>query len=257
MARRTVIVTTTLGLIVAGSWLMRRQPAPAGAGQPSVRLGWYGRDGQPIAFVSGADAPYDHVWFDRGEASVLATIAGRQGVWRVDLQTGAIRRHELAPAGSAPADARLTHVSRHWTVMDRSRDGQTTLWIAPLDRSSPARAFLGPAPAGSGQLSVDERWMAYVSRESGSHDVYATTFPAPDSRWLVSLPDGGARPVWRSDSQELYYWAPGGRLMVAALRRGDRFVLPALPRMVFEQPSLADAPFAVSRDGRRFLIAAH
>ena len=46
--------------------------------------------------------------------------------------------------------------------------------------------------------------MAYVSDESGSNEVYVTTFPEPARRWQIST-DGGTEPVWDPDGRTLYY----------------------------------------------------
>jgi hypothetical protein len=107
-----------------------------------------------------------------------------------------------------------------------------------------------------GQLSSDQRWMAYVSEETGVPEVYVRTFPDPEAgRWLISLPDGGERPVWRADSLMIYYWAPGGRIVAVPLKRGNQFVLPGNPRVWVTAPAAAPVPYAVTRNGRRVLMA--
>lgn len=224
-------------------------------------LMWYDRDGQPAETVPGRAAPYTSIQFEPGEQAIVAAIGGRRpGFARVDLKTGArVAMDTRTPWTSRPSPGLPTHLSRRWVVFDAPEaDGSLRVRIAPREGqgSEDSRPYLDtPFPNSGGRLSVDERWLAYVSLESGRPELYASTFPEADARWLISLPDGAEHPVWRSDSLELYYWAPAGRLMVAALRRGDRFVLPAMATLVFENPDLAGAPFAVTRDATRFLIA--
>ena len=46
--------------------------------------------------------------------------------------------------------------------------------------------------------------MAYVSEESGSQQVYLTTWPDADQKLPVSL-DGGMWPRWKGDGTELFF----------------------------------------------------
>jgi hypothetical protein len=224
-------------------------------------LVWYDRDGQTAETVPARPAPYTTIQFEPGEQAIVAAVGGRRpGFARVDLTTGArVDMDTRSPWTSRPSTGLPTHLSRRWIVFDApEEDGSLKVRIAPREGrgSDDSRPYLDtPFSNSGGRLSVDERWLAYISLESGRPELYASTFPEADARWLISLPDGAEHPVWRADSLELYYWAPGGRLMVAALRRGDRFVLPAMATLVFENPDLAGAPFAATRDSTRFLIA--
>jgi serine/threonine-protein kinase len=53
-------------------------------------------------------------------------------------------------------------------------------------------------------LSPDDRWLAYVSNESGRDEVYVRSFPGGSGRWQVSVA-GGVEPRWRRDGVELFY----------------------------------------------------
>jgi Tol biopolymer transport system component len=70
------------------------------------------------------------------------------------------------------------------------------------------------------QFSPNGKWVAYTSDESGSRQVYAEAFrgltPASGPRWQVSQ-NGGGKPKWRRDGRELFFIAPDGRLMAAAV----------------------------------------
>jgi serine/threonine-protein kinase len=53
-------------------------------------------------------------------------------------------------------------------------------------------------------LSPDDRWLAYVSNESGRNEVYVRPFPNGSERWQISVA-GGTEPRWRRDGRELFY----------------------------------------------------
>lgn len=111
-----------------------------------------------------------------------------------------------------------------------------------------------------GQFSPDGKWVAYTSDESGTEQVYVQPFPASGSKWQISN-SGGWQPRWRGDGKELFYVAPDGKLMAAAILTGSnntRFETSDL-RALFQTSILAFEPsrylfYDVTADGRRFLI---
>ena len=61
------------------------------------------------------------------------------------------------------------------------------------------------AAEGAPTLSPDGRWLAYVSDETGSNEVYVRAFPDVNSGiWRVST-RGGVMPMWAYSGRELYY----------------------------------------------------
>jgi Tol biopolymer transport system component len=95
----------------------------------------------------------------------------------------------------------------------------------------------------AGQFSPDGRWVAYVSTESGRHEIYVRPFPgqpsagAVDARaggqWQVSTA-GGIQPRWRRDGKELYYIAPDGKLMAAPIVVNGATLEPGAPVALFQ-----------------------
>ncbi len=106
------------------------------------------------------------------------------------------------------------------------------------------------------RISPNGRWMAYTSTESGREDVYVTRFPEAGGTLSVS-PGGGALPVWRRDSRELYYRALDGKFMAVPVGAGVDFT-PGVPIPLFETRTVANTlgygtVYDVAPDGR-FLI---
>ena len=111
----------------------------------------------------------------------------------------------------------------------------------------------------SAQFSQDGRWIAYVSNETGQHEIYVRPFPGPGAKSLVST-TGGITPRWRHDGKELYYIAPDGTLMAAPIGVKDGAVDPGVPVGLFKPRIVGGGraypiihQYDVARDGR-FLI---
>jgi hypothetical protein len=106
------------------------------------------------------------------------------------------------------------------------------------------------------QFSPDGRWLAYVSNETGTLQVYVRPFPGPDRRWTVSTANGTA-PRWRRDGKELFYRSGNKMMSVDVNTHGDDLSL-SPPRPLFEQRYRFVATtlpnYDVTADGQRFLF---
>lgn len=72
-------------------------------------------------------------------------------------------------------------------------------------------------------FSPDGRWIAYMSNESGSYEIYVRPFPGPGGRWQIST-GGGQNPQWSRTGKELFYRTPDQKIMVAGYTAtGDSF----------------------------------
>jgi Tol biopolymer transport system component/tRNA A-37 threonylcarbamoyl transferase component Bud32 len=113
-----------------------------------------------------------------------------------------------------------------------------------------------------GQFSPDGTWIAFVSTDSGRPEVFVQSFPEGRSRTQVSTA-GGTQVRWSSDGKEIFYLAPDGKLMAAAVGLSSASPDVKLPVALF-QTYLATgtnvignkAQYAVSRDGQFLLNTA-
>lgn len=106
-------------------------------------------------------------------------------------------------------------------------------------------------------VSPTNRWLAYMSNESGRAEVYVRSFPDAGGKYQISK-DGGTAPRWRGDGKELFFTGAEGQLMAvpiageAALQVGSAVTLfrtQLLPTGIgFRQQ------YDVTRDGQRFLL---
>ena len=106
-------------------------------------------------------------------------------------------------------------------------------------------------------LSPDNRWLAYVSHESGRPEVYVRAFRDAERQWQIST-EGGRGPLWAADGRELFY--RNGDKMMAVTIDTDADLSPSPPAVLFEGQYTVD-PFAndarnydISPDGERFLM---
>jgi len=140
------------------------------------------------------------------------------------------------------------------------------LWILPMTGEAKPEPFLKTAfNESQGQFSpgtTGQRWVAFISDESGPWQVYVEPFPAGPSaaRIQVSAGLGGSQPRWRADGKELYYISEDNKLMAVDVKLSPSFQA-GTPRPLLEAYVRGGAGFAraifryaVARDGKRFLI---
>ena len=127
------------------------------------------------------------------------------------------------------------------------------IWIYSLDRHSASRAFEAAGNLSAPRWSPDGRWIAYVSDETGSPEVYVRSASPPTLASRVSTA-GGEAPYWREDGGELYYREPDGSIMAVGVGRGPRLTLSA-PSVVLADPPFSRIvrTFEVTPDGQRFV----
>jgi eukaryotic-like serine/threonine-protein kinase len=130
-----------------------------------------------------------------------------------------------------------------------------TLCLISLDGDRTPRPFLNSGfseiPA---VFSPDGGWVAYVSDESGTKEVYVTSFPQPKEKWQVST-HGGDFPRWSHDGTEIFFLG-ADRLMASAVSVQGAELQVGAVRELFpvRWPVGTRSPYDVSRDGQRFLV---
>jgi len=72
-----------------------------------------------------------------------------------------------------------------------------------------------------GMLSPDNKWLAFVSDESGRPEVYIRPFGHAGEKIRVSI-DGGSEPRWHPKGRELFYVSSDGMLMSVPVTMGQR-----------------------------------
>jgi Tol biopolymer transport system component len=174
-------------------------------------------------------------------------------------------------SGAGEADT-LLRSKEETIVTDWSRDGRFIVYsqthgtgnselnYLPMTGDRKPQVFQrGQFNYGSGVLSSDSRWLAYVSDESGKPEVYVQTFPDHGGKWQIST-DGGVEPRWSANGKELFFLSADQRMMSATVRTSPGFEAD-VPKTLFAARVLfpgrvVRAHYGVSADGSRFLLVA-
>jgi serine/threonine-protein kinase len=140
------------------------------------------------------------------------------------------------------------------------------IWTVPLDpqagqfKAGTPEQFLKSNFRDNGpSFSIDGRWLAYYSNESGRAEVYVRAFPPPSSgqggKWQVSN-NGGSEPHWSRTGHELIYLTGGQLMAVSYSVNGDGFVADK-PRVWIPALGGADtsgATWDLAPDGMRVAV---
>ena len=224
-------------------------------GAQTVRTLALSPDGQRLAVAIGSQAgpttPSD-IWIkelDTGPMSKLTFEGGNNApTWTPDGQT-------LLYASTPPDDpnvlARLFRIQADGTgapeplptdprgvvnVHTAGRDGWVVVQTNPngagagdilafrLGVDTTLTPLLAtPANEFQPRLSPDGRWLAYMSTESGTAEIYVRPFPdVGRGKWQVSL-NGGYFPRWAHSGAELFYLNLGNNLTVAEIQTSPAF----------------------------------
>jgi serine/threonine-protein kinase len=66
----------------------------------------------------------------------------------------------------------------------------------------------------------DGKWLAYVSNESGRHEVYVRPFSSSGGRVVIST-GGGQEPVWSRDGRRIFYRSPNAIIAATVSLSGN------------------------------------
>jgi Tol biopolymer transport system component len=255
----------------------RTQPTGAPAGR--YMMPRVSPDGSRVAVTIGAQAVGDVQIYDfRTQVTTQLTQDDRsEGTveWSPDgsrvmfgsKRDGPLNLYIQQADASSTAERLLPHEREQWTGT-WLRDGDTLTFIQnqPIadirtmrvsDRQ-PRNVIDRPGRQWGARVSPDERWLAYMSDESGSFEIFVTTFPTPSRRWQVSA-GGGGELVWSPTSRELYF-RQGPRMMSVPIDPAtDPPISQAMVRFdgaFFYLPNIPGLPnYDVAPDGRFLMIS--
>ncbi len=201
------------------------------------------------------------VWSPDGTR--IAYVSFRNGQFNIYVKqiSGAGTAEPLVESDSQKSPSDWSHDGRYLSFTANDLKGKTGLdiWVLPLFGGRKPFPYLQTQfMEDDGMFSPDGHWMAYISNESGNYEVYLSPFPSGGAKYQVSQ-GGGTQPRWSRDGSELYYIAPGGKLMQAGIKERGAGLEIGTPRLLFQQALAstggAERGLSIAQDGKRILIS--
>jgi serine/threonine-protein kinase len=232
-----------------------------------------------VAMRRGASRITD-VWVyeaPRGTASRLTFEGGGGPVWSPDgkrIVYGSGSLFVISAGGSGRPERLLTSEyvqgPSSWAsatntiafVQPTGPDGRSGIWALRMDGERRPELFLESRFALTHpDFSPDGRFIAYVSNESGTAEVYVQPYPGPGEKVRISTA-GGTEPIWTANGRELLYRAftPSASAFLSAKILSFAPFRADTPRVLFEaRPGDYDSTgplrgWDASGDGERFLL---
>lgn len=277
VSRGGALVSSRGGSLAKLAWLTRDGPARPVAAQPRSFI--YARlspDEHRIAAVL-AEGQRRDVWIYDLALGTFSRLTSSGTVSSVEWTADGSRVVYVAageklpavwsqqPSGGTQAERLFQHtVSTILAAM--SPDGRSLLlnsipgvnWglmRVSLDSPRVARTYLAAgANIHAPQFAPDGKWVALVSDETGSDEVYVRSYPDPSSKIQVSV-GGGFEPVWSRDGSRLYYRS-GTVLVSARVSLTPGFRLLGRDTVIANTGSTGNyfsGSYQPSRDGKRVL----
>jgi serine/threonine protein kinase len=199
------------------------------------------------------------VWSPDG--SRIAWASNREGVFSIyqKLASG-LGNDELLLKMDDPVRPDSWSPDGRFIMFDRTASAtKGDIWVLPLYGDRKTFPFLQtPFNEGTGRLSPDGHFIAYVSDDQGRNEVYVQTFPASGDKWQISN-NGGSAASWRPDGRELFYVSADHKVMSVEIKTTGTFEA-GVPTVLFDFASLSatgdgGTSYAVSLDGQRFLVS--
>ena len=167
--------------------------------------------------------------------------------------TGAAKPELLLEAAGQNAILHDWSLDGKWILYSNTNTGSGDLLLLPVEGDHKPVTYLPKASFRrlNAQFSPDGLWMAYQSDESGRNEIYVQAVPASSEKVTISS-GGGVQPRWRRDGKELYYIAPGGKLISVTVKTGAKFEA-GVPHQILEK--LGSTNYAPTADGQKFIVS--
>ena len=210
-------------------------------------------------FVSGTQAHEGNpAWSPDGGRIVFSSdrkaINVRTDLWIKPIDGGREEILAESPDNRVPEDWSPDGRFLSCVVIPAQGKRNNQIWTLDLTGGNRASPLVSDAISqGASRFSPDGRWIAYVSDQSGTAEVYVRPFPSGPGTWQISKA-GGAFPAWRRDGKELYYMGLDFKLMAVPVSADTKFHGGSPAALFPIRPSGSGTVYDVTSDGQRFLV---
>lgn len=186
---------------------------------------------------------------DSDRSSAGAVSPDGKDVW-ISTGTGYVSyltRKSLSASGTE--EKVLENFNGNLILFDISRDGRYLLFnhqdpktdydIYTMDLQGDKKlvpVLNGPSAERNGHVSPDDKWLAYISNETGTDELFVTSFPVPGSRWQVSSGGATSSGEWSADGKNLRY-RKGEKIFNVEVRSGASKPDFSAPRELLSLPT--------------------
>jgi eukaryotic-like serine/threonine-protein kinase len=200
-------------------------------------------------------------WSPDGKNIAFSSTRGGQADLYIKPADGSGEEKLLLKTEEPKYDERWTKDGRFLLFTSTGPKTAPDMWALPFGGDAkPVSLLQTQFDERFASVSPDGRWLAYLSAESGSAEIYVRPFTpeAPagtGAKWLVSK-GGGIRPIWRPDGKELFYLTLANQVMAVDIDTSKGFQAGTPRRMFIAPPGTTNTSWDLSPDGKRFLFAA-
>jgi WD40 repeat protein len=198
------------------------------------------------------------IWSPDGQSVVFSSVGNGIFQTRAD---GASQPYALTQTKTLQNPGSFTPDGKRLAYLEVA--GNMQIWTVPLEgheghvRAGKPEPWLKSSYDDANPVfSLDGRWLAYQSNESGKTEVYVRAFASsssgPGAKWQISH-SGGVTPRWSRRGNELVYQSGDQIMAVRYTVQGDTFVAEK-PRVWIAK--LGGTLFDVAPDGRRVAVLA-
>jgi Tol biopolymer transport system component len=215
-----------------------------------------GKDNAPERVTFEASDDWTPVWsYDGRSVFFLSYRNGVSDLFEKSLTSGEEKAVLLSDVQKTPLDS--SPDGKHLAYGLNTREGSDILAL-PLPAGSPVQIAATKGRELVARFSPDSRFVAFLSDELGSFEIFVEPFPPTGRKWPITV-DGGGPPKWSANGREIVFVRNNdGKLMSVPLKfEGDKPV-PGKPVQLFEiDRSIVPLPtemFDVVGNGDRFLV---
>jgi eukaryotic-like serine/threonine-protein kinase len=215
--------------------------------------------GTAVRFSEDPADDFNPVWTPDGLAVIWSTMPPNRSPYLVRRAIdGTSKTEAVVPDDNTAQFAGSVAPSGLLAFTGATAAGVSDIMVASLKGPSTPKPLLsGSAREFGPEFSPHGDWIAYVSSESGTNEIYVVPYPGPGARRQITS-GGGVSPMWRRDGRELYYQTEAG-LMVMDVVPGPQIEF-GRPRLLFGGAFSIDGTedgtraYDAAADGKRFLM---